>query len=288
MRHLKLLLIMLLLQTGFNTLFAAEKVVVSIKPLYAITHDLLKGVDQPWLLMQQKVSPHHFSLKPSQAIKIQQASLIVWVGENIESALAKLFHQQPPEKVLSMEALFQQGKHQQHAIHQNQHYWLDIGKMMLFSQKLAERLQAVYPQHYAQIQSNLENLLVRFKQLDKHIQSGLAVIDKLPFVLVHDALYWFNQHYQLKPLAVVQHSEHQKPSLKHLLKIKQQLATLDHYCILADRQMNPKWARILSIPKHAKVAYIDPAGLFIEPAENAYFALMRQLDQSIVQCLRAH
>ena len=288
MRHLKLLLIMLLLQTGFSTLFAAEKVVVSIKPLYAITHDLLKGVDQPGLLMQQKVSPHHFSLKPSQAKKIQQASLIVWVGENIESALAKLFYQQPPEKMLSMSAFFQQDKHQQHSIHQNQHYWLDVSKMILFSKKLAERLQALYPQQIETIQKNLSNLLDRLQSLDKQIQSDLSAIDKRPFILIHNALYWFNQHYQLKPLAVVQHSEHQKPSLKHLLKIKQQLATQDHYCILADRQMNPKWARILSIPNHTKVAYIDPAGLFIEPAENAYFALMRQLDKSIVQCLRAH
>jgi len=68
---------------------AAPDVVVSIKPIHSLVAGVMKGVGEPELLVQGTTSPHDFNLKPSQAKSVQDADLVIWVGEGIETFLVK-------------------------------------------------------------------------------------------------------------------------------------------------------------------------------------------------------
>ena len=70
---------------------AAEKinVVASIKPLQLVMHELLGDQADVKVLLPAGASPHHYSLKPSEIRSLNQADLIVWVGEDLEQFLAK-------------------------------------------------------------------------------------------------------------------------------------------------------------------------------------------------------
>ncbi|MCD7058824.1 zinc ABC transporter substrate-binding protein [Pelagibacterium xiamenense] len=66
---------------------AAPNVVASIKPLHSLVAAVMDGVGEPALLVQGAASPHGFSLRPSDAAALENADIVFWVGENLETFL---------------------------------------------------------------------------------------------------------------------------------------------------------------------------------------------------------
>ena len=92
MKNTKKLLIIisiLTLTTFFTSVKAEIKVVASIKPIHSLATYLMEGVAKPKLIVDGYASPHGFALKPSHAKMLQEADLIFWVGEDLESFLEK-------------------------------------------------------------------------------------------------------------------------------------------------------------------------------------------------------
>ena len=75
--------------TYFSQANAEIKVVTSIKPIHSLASYLMDGVKKPDLIVDGYASPHGFAMKPSHAKMLQEADLIFWVGEDIESFLVK-------------------------------------------------------------------------------------------------------------------------------------------------------------------------------------------------------
>ena len=68
---------------------AEVKVVASIKPIHSLASYVMDGVGKPDVIVDGYNSPHGFSLKPSHAKMIENADLIIWVGEDLEAFLEK-------------------------------------------------------------------------------------------------------------------------------------------------------------------------------------------------------
>ena len=66
---------------------AETKVVVSIKPVHSLVSYVMDGVGKPSLLVDGSASPHTFQLKPSHATMLQEADVVFWIGEDLESFL---------------------------------------------------------------------------------------------------------------------------------------------------------------------------------------------------------
>ena len=88
-KKLPLLLSFLSFLTIFTPVNAEIKVVATIKPIHSLASYLMDGVGKPDLIVDGYASPHGFALKPSHAKMIQNADIIFWVGEDIESFLEK-------------------------------------------------------------------------------------------------------------------------------------------------------------------------------------------------------
>ena len=68
---------------------AEMTVLASIKPVHALVAGVMKDVGTPGLLVEGNASPHAYSLKPSQAAALQEATLVFWVGHDLETFLDK-------------------------------------------------------------------------------------------------------------------------------------------------------------------------------------------------------
>ena len=88
-KKLPFILSILSLLTIFAPANADVKVVTSIKPIHSLASYLMDGVGKPDLIVDGYASPHGFALKPSHAKMLQNADLIFWVGEDLESFLEK-------------------------------------------------------------------------------------------------------------------------------------------------------------------------------------------------------
>ena len=63
-------------------------VVATIKPVHSIVSAVMAGVGEPHLIMRGASSPHDFSLRPSDAGKLQDAEVVFWIGDALETSLA--------------------------------------------------------------------------------------------------------------------------------------------------------------------------------------------------------
>jgi zinc transport system substrate-binding protein len=57
------------------------KVVTDIAPVHALVSQVMGDLGQPELLVDPGNSPHHYSLRPSQALALERADMVVWIGE---------------------------------------------------------------------------------------------------------------------------------------------------------------------------------------------------------------
>ena len=83
------LVLVVFAKPGFSADTDKPSVVVTIKPLHSLVAGVMAGVAEPYLLLKGSATPHHFQLKPSQALKLNKADLIIWVGPSLESPLVK-------------------------------------------------------------------------------------------------------------------------------------------------------------------------------------------------------
>ena len=75
--------------TFFSPANAETKVVASIKPIHSLVSNVMDGVGKPDVIVDGYNSPHGFSLKPSHAKMLENADLVIWVGEDLEAFLEK-------------------------------------------------------------------------------------------------------------------------------------------------------------------------------------------------------
>ena len=73
--------------TNISFAMADITVVTSIKPVHSLVSGIMRGVGVPSLIIDGAGSPHTYSLKPSQAQQLQDAKLVFWIGDELETFL---------------------------------------------------------------------------------------------------------------------------------------------------------------------------------------------------------
>ena len=89
MRSVGVALIATLLIGTTSMAMADVKVVASIKPIHSLVSSVMQGVGTPDLIVEGAGSPHNYSLKPSQAKKLQEADVVFWMSHDLEAFLEK-------------------------------------------------------------------------------------------------------------------------------------------------------------------------------------------------------
>ena len=76
---------------SFSAANADLSVVTSIKPVHSLVSGVMEGVGDPTVIIEGAGSPHTYSLKPSQAQQLQDANLVFWMGDELETFLEGQF-----------------------------------------------------------------------------------------------------------------------------------------------------------------------------------------------------
>lgn len=72
---------------GVTSVQAAPAVVASIKPIHSLVAAVMQGVGEPTLLVKGGASPHTYAMRPSDATALDEADVVFWVGESLETFL---------------------------------------------------------------------------------------------------------------------------------------------------------------------------------------------------------
>ena len=307
------------LKTSVN---AGVKVVTSIKPIHSLASYVMDGVGKPDLIVDGFNSPHGFNLKPSHAKMIENADLIIWVGEDLEAFLEKPLGT-IAKKAVNVEIMDLSGikkfkfreknifeghddhghghkekKHDDHghkkAKHDDHghekhahgdhdpHVWLDPMNAKVIIKEIENQLVKLDPDNSSKYKANSKKAQSELDNLTKNIKRDLK--ENLRFVVFHDAYQYFENRFGIKVLGALTVNPDVLPGAEQLSEIREVIVHEKVNCLFSEPQFNP--AIIKSIAKDSKIktGVLDPLGATLDKGKDMYSELLQSMYASFKGC----
>ena len=294
------------------------KVVTSIKPIHSITSYIMDGVGSPDLIVDGYNSPHNFQLKPSHAKMLQNADLVIFVGEGIEEFLEKplesiakdakkfaLLEQSGFKKLKFREKnIFEE--HDDHDDHDKKakkkddhddhghddhghghgeydpHIWLDPINAKAMIKKITKLLSKMDKENSSTYKSNSKKAIKEIDMMVKEIKSEMN--KDLKFVVFHDAYQYFENRFDISVLGALTVNTDVLPGAEQLAEIREVIEHENVNCIFSEPQFNPDIINAIAMDTNVKTGVLDPLGATLEPGKDLYFDLIKNISKSFKGC----
>jgi zinc transport system substrate-binding protein len=297
------------------------RVVVSVKPVHDLVMGVTRGISEPALLVPGGASPHDHALRPSGMRSLQEAHVVIWVGPELENFLVRPLSGLPAE-VQRITLLHDAGlvtypvreggiwdahdhdhghghdhghdgvhRHDHDPAHGNDHgepdahAWLSPENARRIVRHVAEKLAERDPGNADVYQDNLENMLKRLDRLEQDLAQRLEPVRERPFIVFHDAYQYFERHFGLTPAGSITVDPSRAPGARRVQEIRQRLAEADALCVFSEPQFRPGIVATVTEGTRARTGTLDPLGADLPSGPEGYEQLLRNLADSLVECL---
>ena len=313
--------ILIVFLVTFSISKADVKVVTSIKPIHSLAAYVMDGVGKPDVIVDGYNSPHSFSLKPSHAKMIENADLIIWVGEDLEAFLEKPLNT-IAKKSVNIEVMDLKGikklkfrekntfedhddhghkEHKEHDDHGHKkekhddhgheghahgehdpHVWLDPMNAKVIIKEIENQLVKLDPGNSTKYKANSKKAQSELDNLTENIRKDLK--DNLRFVVFHDAYQYFENRFGIKVLGALTVNPDVLPGAEQLSEIREVIEHEKVNCLFSEPQFNP--AIIKSIAKDTKIktGVLDPLGATLDKGKGLYKELLSNMYASFKGC----
>ena len=282
---------------------AEAKVIASIKPLHSLVSYVMDGVGTPGILVDGSSSPHTFQLKPSHATMLQEADIIFWIGEDLESfletplkSIAKNSRHITLMESDEIELLkFREknifGDHDEHDDHDEHghahgeydiHFWLDPEVAKTIVKIVTRELSEIDPANSSAYNSNSAKALKEIDQLINDVKSKINRDAK--YVVFHDAYQYFEKRFGVEVIGALTVNPEVLPGAKQLAEIREVIEHENVNCLFSEPQFNPSIAETIARDTGVKAAIIDPLGAELDPGKDLYFDLIEDIASSFKSC----
>ena len=280
--------------------------VADIAPIHSLVSMVMDGVGQPHLLVPQNISPHHYSMRPSEAEALQEAQLVVYVGhdmspwlEPVLETLAASASALDLSKVDNiMQLAYREGTifddhgeegHDDHAHHDHDgvdpHMWLDPMNAKLWLYAIASELTRIDPKNADRYDENARSssrtITLAMAQAEGHLASG----KDNGFLVYHDAYQYFEKRFNRVAVGSISLGDASKPSAKRLRELKVLFEEEGIRCVLTEPQYSSKIVDSVFGGFKPTIGVVDPIGIDLELGKTLYPELLENIALSIAQCV---
>ena len=318
--HLRSLLIASAALVTASPAFALD-VVASIKPVHSLVAAVMEGVGEPDLIVSGSGSEHVHSLRPSDAQALQNADVVFWIGEGMETYLVS------PLGTLSFDAKvvaladtdgleklplreggpFEAHEHDHdghehpHSDHDHDHdhdaghaheeghydlhFWLDPLNAKVLVQKIETVLSEADPENRAAYAENARRYGERLDQLVAEVGKVLDGVREKPSIVFHDAYQYFEHRFGVNVAGSITVSPEVMPGAQRLNEITERVKSSGATCIFAEPQFEPKLVTVVAGGTEARTGVLDPLGAELADGPELYIELIRNMANSFKDCL---
>ncbi|RMG56656.1 MAG: hypothetical protein D6717_06220, partial [Gammaproteobacteria bacterium] len=287
MLSIRTVLVFLILLAGPATLQAAPRVVATILPIQSIAARIMQGVGQVGLLLPATVSPHDFSLRPSQRRQLEQADLILWAGPELEGFMPKVLASLPPRtrSLALLDACCPEPATERHHHHdRDPHFWLDPRASIRAARAIATTLQHMDPANAERYRHNLADFVARAEALERELRETLRPLQGRHLVTWHDAYGRFARRFGLDIVATVALDAHRPPGARHVRDLRRMMQSGAVDCLYREAQFRPRLIDELIAGTSVHTGQLDPLGAGLKPGPDAWAQLLRRLAGQFLAC----
>ncbi|WP_347290378.1 zinc ABC transporter substrate-binding protein ZnuA [Kluyvera georgiana] len=293
---------------------ADAAVVASLKPLGFIASAIADGVTETQVLLPDGASEHDYSLRPSDAKRLQNADLVVWIGPEMEAFMDKSTQSISSAKKVTISQLdgvkpllmkgadddgdegAEEGDHDHahgekgdahhHHGEYNMHLWLSPEIARLSAVAIHDKLVELMPQSRARLDANLKDFEANLAATDKQVANELAPVKGKGYFVFHDAYGYYEKHYGLTPLGHFTVNPEIQPGAQRLHQIRTQLVEQKATCVFAEPQFRPAVVESVARGTNVRMGTLDPLGTNIQLSKESYPAFLTQLATQYASCLK--
>lgn len=292
----KICLAVLVCLLSMPSVFAGSLVQASIQPLQLITAELTEGVaESPAALLPAGKTIHDFSLKLSDAKRVKDADLLVWLGPVTEPYLQTMASQKEALRVMDVSALpginhlplrYVGEESGHHHGDWDPHLWLSIENAQVIAEALAEKLSQLDAAHSERYKKNLLGFKTSLASLEPYRMRFAQ--QKAAYVVHHDAYQYLENYLGLKPLAVVTSEPEISPGVRHLIEVTQLIERERVSCFVASPLLPPKIVPVLFKGRDPATFQVIVLDEMAGTASTRYSDFMKHMLDEFSQCVSAH
>ena len=281
-----------------NPLIQKPLIITTIKPLAIIAQSAVGDQARVEYLQSAVQSAHEVSLPVSALKKIDQADLIIWIGEMFESRVAKPMAIVPQDKritVMQLPLIAPQdtgseqevGSHSGHmhthdesahselsahsALSADPHVWLNATNANRIAAEIQQRLNLP-----------LKNI-ISAEQIAT-LATELAPLRDRQFLVHHDALDHFTSTFKLQSGLAIRDASGASQGVRSQYRLRQQAIASAASCVFIEPQYADRDAQVIAQDLSLPVALIDLQGLDQALVGDAYASFMWTLAQQFKSC----
>ena len=282
---------------------ANATVISSVRPIGFITEAIASGVIDTDILLPDGASPHNYSLKPSDLIKIKNADFIIWVGEDMETfmptVLKNIDHQKQIElmDIAEIKTLLRTN-HQEDEHHNDmhtssdhhhgeydEHIWLSPNIAKIIAKSIHNKLLNLYPNKAAILDVNLDKFITNLSKTEQNIAKKLINVQNRGYFVFHDAYGYFESHFGLKNLGSFTINPAVQPGAQTVYAIQKELAEHQAVCVFREPQFSPAIIKKIVNGTDVRIGELNPLGTGIPITKDSYSHFLFALTQELLDCL---
>ena len=291
------------------------KVITDIAPIQSLVARVMQGVGTPDVLLPPGASPHDFAMRPSDAERLAQADLVIWMGHALTPWLEAPVDTLAPDAAklelldttgwtmlpVRTDAAFAGEEHEEEHVEErvedaghahsdaDPHAWLDPSNAGMFMTLMAQALSDLDPENAAAYTANAAAAQGEMTALKAETLAVLAPLAGATFIVPHDAYQYFEAAFGMPSAGAISLTDASTPGPARVAELQDKVATGAITCVLTDPQTSPEWTDVLREGSIARTAFVDPDG-GSQAAEFAnladlYPAIIRQIAAGLTDCL---
>ena len=165
------------------------------------------------------------------------------------------------------------------------HVWLDPENAKVLVQEIKEALVELDPSNAGKYEANAKNLMLKLDRLISEISVKLASSKGKGFVVFHDAYQYFEERFGMTAVGSITVSPEVVPGASRIRELKDKIVELNAHCVFSEPQFQPKIVFTVAEGTQANTGVLDPLGASIADGPELYFTLVRDMANSLQECL---
>ena len=291
------LLTLILILTAATARAETPRVAVDIAPVHSLVAQVMEGVATPDLVVPAGSDAHHLALRPSDARKIAEADVVVWVGPALTPWLADPLDTLAPQAAtltlletagwIHRDSLdghsHAEAGHEAHPV--DPHAWLDPEVAIAWVRAIRDTLSTTDPDNAARYAANADKTLRGLLSLHDRVAATLADVPGGTWIAPHDAFGYFADRFALPVAGTISDSDAEAPGPAHLAELQALVQAGTVTCVLSETNGSTGYADLLLEDSTARRGTIDDTGMALTPGPALYADLLTGIADTLKGCI---
>ena len=165
------------------------------------------------------------------------------------------------------------------------HVWLDPENAKVLVNEIKLALIEKDPSNASIYEANSKKINLKLDQLINEVSSKLESEKGKGYVVFHDAYQYFEERFGMSAVGSITVSPEVVPGANRIRELKEKIVDLNATCVFSEPQFEPKLVSTVIEGTQANTGVLDPLGASIKDGTELYFTLIRNMANSLQDCL---